>query len=358
MSLASLLMSLPTIACGPPETTTEFTHAEFELSTVVGEVLNQSPAIGMPWDLEVSDSILWIADASGDPMVHAVDVNTGGLIRSLGRRGGGPGEFDGQVFGLSVRQGDVPGSVWAYDLEPKRLTRLDVGASSSTDYDIISLTSPGTVIRAFWVGADIIMGTGTTAQDRFVRFDSAGLLVDEISGVLVGDSSVPEAERAKVSFTGAQGCEHGNQGFAVIYFSIGRIELYDAQGALRRVAAVPYPSDAQFAHDPHRNRWSQIQDRRWYVSCTGTVDHLYALFSGRRYDAFDPYSPEADVGRFIHIFSWDTGALVGVLKLDRAVSALSMNGDGSVLYASSEADAKVYRFVLSRALLRSSANGA
>lgn len=49
--------------------------------------------IGEPDDLLARDTLLWVSDRQGEPFLHLLHAQTGVLLRALGRRGAGPGDF-------------------------------------------------------------------------------------------------------------------------------------------------------------------------------------------------------------------------------------------------------------------------
>jgi hypothetical protein len=63
--------------------------------------------------------------ATDRPGVLAMYDRSGRLVRTFGRRGGGPGEFE-QISGIKVGPGD---SLWVYDRSLSRMTLLDPTAS-------------------------------------------------------------------------------------------------------------------------------------------------------------------------------------------------------------------------------------
>ena len=315
-------------------------HGPFHPVLIAGSVVNESPIIGMPADVALADTILWINDAAGDPSLHAIDARTGNLLKSLGRRGDGPGEFHRSAFGLSRREMDRVGSMWAFDMSLQRLSLFDVDLAGPNDVRTVSL--PGVnVTRVLWMGPNRIIGIQGYEDARVVRFDSLGSVEAVVPGPVLGDSTLPRDVRRSATISAFQICGRANRGFTIVYFMVGRVDLFDPDGVYRHSASVPFSSDARHTFNEARDRWFQIRDRMWYLSCTTTDDHIYALFSGR-----SVADTSEQGGRFVHVFEWEDGAFLRAMELEEAVQSITISPDGLTLFGSSTEDAKTYRFDL------------
>jgi hypothetical protein len=305
-------------------------------------VFNESPIVGRPAGLELSGPVLWVRDAAGDPYLHALDASTGEVLQSVGRKGSGPGEFE-SVFQLSAPSSQ-PGSVWAFDLQQQRLTFVTPDEPPSRSSPVIPLQGSPRVVKAVWVAPGEFVGVNEFPRERFVRFDSLGHRVATAPGELLGDSTVPEAARSKATITAFTICPDTNGGFALAYNAAGRVELYSPSAHLRDTVSVPYPSHANFVLDEKTNALKWSYDRVWYLGCDAGARNLYAVFGGRKRDAFPP--EQWSVGRFLHVFSLEDGSLSAVYRLDPPVSDIQVGPDEITIYASSPLTAKVYKFTL------------
>ena len=70
--------------------------------TLKATVLNASSALALPSGLGVVGQYLVVIDDASDSVLHVLDRHDGTWMRSLGRRGRGPGEFFG------TRQAGMP----------------------------------------------------------------------------------------------------------------------------------------------------------------------------------------------------------------------------------------------------------
>jgi hypothetical protein len=332
-----------TVACDNAQSAPELDHDLLDVRTLTGEVLSEAPILGRPYGVVLSGDILWVREGAGEPYLHAVDLRSGEIVESVGRNGAGPGEFDGTPFVLSASKRD-PGSVWAFDLSLRRFTLVQPGHAPDAESRVVLLDGTPRVMKAVSMPDNEFVGVTASSEARFVRFDSTGARVTQRPGPLLGDASVPEAERRKATITGFAICPHPAGGFAVVYGTAGRVELYDSSASLVDTALVPFPSQPAFARDERTGRTRWVDDRSWYLDCEATSRHLYALFAGRSTTEFR--GGQAAIGRFLHVFSWDDGELVSTFELDPPIGSIAINPAGTTLYGASVATAKIYRFRL------------
>lgn len=345
--VAAYMMVLSGIGCESigsesSATTTHATHLSHALLgpiVVPGERMNHDPAIGQPIRLRVADRFLWVVDASLDPTLHVLDLETGQLVHSFGRMGAGPGEFASVPFALEVSRED-PTAVWAFDGRLQRITRFEPRPPSEYEIRSVGFGGDKTVWRVAWVLADRIIGQTNSDDERFLLFSGDGARRAVAPGPLLGPSWAPREERLKASNTAVLMCSWPGRGFVIANGVAGRIEYYDTDARLVRLASVPFPSEAEFEKSANGGiRF--VAKRRYYSGCATTSDYLYALFSGRSWA-----ESEAELrvsGEFVHVFDWE-GELRAVLQLDRPVLGIEVLPTGKYLYGGSILDASIYRF--------------
>lgn len=309
--------------------------------TIVGELLNAAPVIGQPWDAATAESVLWVLDAAGDPEIHAIDLKAGGLLRSLGRKGGGPGELAGGASGLYP---DVDGGsgVWVFDGAAQRLVRFVAGPEQE-DPESIRLLDVPVLHKAAWVAGGFGVGVGRDPARRFVLFDSAGALVRAVPGEVLGPPSMPLEERIRATVTRFSLCVRPGGGrFAIAYGDAGRITIHDAQLSRTWEAEVPDPGEPEFQAD----RVGVLRFRRntlRYLGCAAARERLFALYSGK---SFTPATADdANHGSLVHVFDWD-GNMVDTLTVEPALRGIAVDGAGATLYGVSLLTAGAYRFGL------------
>ncbi|MEQ9568688.1 MAG: hypothetical protein RLN75_00740, partial [Longimicrobiales bacterium] len=263
-----------------------------EEGVLQGQVLSDSPIIGIPTGLQLAESGLWVLDAAGDPFLHLVDPGTGSVERSFGRLGQGPGEFQGVPFGISVDDQAYP---WAWDIQGSRLTRLTETMADSAE--TMLLQGVPTPFHVVWLQGRIV-GVSPSAEARFSLFSADGARIGNVPGRLPGDESIPQRERMRAASSGIGICATpGRLGFALVYFSAGLVEVYDLDGDYRFDLEVPEPSPHPF-QEGEDGAMEFAPTKMHYTSCGASRDHLFAVWSGKRMSAGD----EGLAGSVVDVF--------------------------------------------------------
>jgi hypothetical protein len=319
--------------------TISLSHRSLHPVALHGEMLIASPVIGNPRHLVVQGSGLWIADHSGDPYLHLVDLRTGQLVLSRGQHGEGPGDF-GESPQFSLRPGDEVG-IWAYDARLRRLTRE--GSDPTSGYVIVP--TPERQVESVWsygwLGRNRLVGVGDLDTNRLMFADTTGRLLAMVRSDLLGPDSVSlEARRAVSSGFSACAVPAAHR-LAVLFQLGGRIDIHDTLGRLLVRAKVPFPSDGEWAMTRRGRVWAQA-NWFYYLDCAGSANYLYALFGGHRTDG--PGGGQTRAARYVHVFDWD-GNLVAVLGLDHEMSTIATAGD-TMLYAAGQETQGVYSYRL------------
>lgn len=316
-------------------------HSQFEPVSLQGEIFHVSPVVGRPAQLGSSGQRLWIADAARDPDLHMLDRASGDLLHSIGRKGQGPGDLASPAQ-IHVVPGDSSGAIWAWDRGLRRLTRFD-GQEPSLDPITVTVEFPAGVpgpYRVAWLEPDLLVGIHPSEEARFSLFTASGQHVKTVPGTFLGPEQVRLSLRRNVTIGSFNACSWPGRGFAIIYFLVGRIEFYDRDAQLVRLAHVPFPSEAFVEED---GEFVPARGREYYRDCVVHDDRLYAAFSGRRESAYE--APDSYAAEFVHLFDW-AGALRRVYRLEPAVHNMEISAEGGALYGASLSDATIYRFTL------------
>lgn len=312
-------------------------HAQVPILLATAQEVSSNPAFGKLDDLILRGDRLWVVDAGEDPFLHLIDAGTGAVVRSFGRRGEGPGDFE-SIMWLEPNPHD-PAGVVAFDVQLRRLTEIGLDStgvpSVGTIVELPSSPRPRRVIL-FRNG---YLGWLSEPGPRWVLFGHDGETSRYVDGPLVGPEEAPFKERMNAS-SALMVCDKPDESkFAVLYVSAGRIELHDSAAAFLGLAGVPDSTNGSF--EPQRNgelRWNG--SRFFYSSCAATNRFLFALFSGRE------MGPAADVtwaGDVVEVYSWD-GVLAGQIDLSTRVTRIAIDSLGSTLYGSGADGQTVFRF--------------
>jgi len=319
-------------------------HESFSPVSLSSEPFSSDTVLGQPGTLVVHDGLLWVVDYSGEPWLHALDTVSGRVAWSGGQRGEGPGQF-GMINGLGTA--GTPGTLWAFDANARRFTAIDTTLGGIVNPELVGFTMPGRLSRATPFGDGTFFGLQMLPPDsgHAVVVDRTGAITESGEWPFLGGDSVPRLERMLASggSLGVVLCAHPNGArAAVAYSAAGRIDVFDSTAQHVGAAEVPFPADAAFSVGDDGSLHAS-RPRFWYRDCTATAEHLFALFSGRRWDDYDP--PDGSAAEFVHVFTWD-GRLVRVLHLDQQVAQIGVSADGRTLYAVPMGEAAIIRYAV------------
>lgn len=284
-----------------------------------GSVINASPVLAMPTRLEIVGDYLAILDAASDSALHVVDRHTGVLVRSLGRRGRGPGEFQGAWALDGARHHDA--AVWVYDVSLRRLTRVPLegeGVSTPQRWRMISLADGTLLTESRWLDDETLLVAGLFDDELVAFYDSAGRRFGRRAvrdrGTTAGWAPQARQARLVVHPTGTLAA------LASRYES--RVELL----ALASGAATKIEGRAGLSPDEQS---PPSLDRIHYVDVAATAHSVVAVYSGR--DSRE-YGVRAPFGRCLQVFDW-YGILRGAFRLDTDVLAIAIDEEEHLLYA-------------------------
>lgn len=311
---------------------------------LTGEVIAAGPLLGYPGALAFNGGQLWIADFSGDPFVHILDLTTKAIVSSRGRRGPGPGEFQSidAIFPTTQRIGEM----WAYDGTGRKLVRLAKDGAPRPELSV-KLPAVGGIThlapsRNGWLG----WTRNADSTKRFVLLDQQGVVSGFAAGNLLGKDPVPFKQRIIASVNLLLCMSPNRERFAITYAAAQRVEIHDSTGTFIAFANVPAPTDAVFVADRAGAFWWQRPQYN-YVACVATNNHIYALYSGRTDE--DPETgkstPGAEYAHFIHVFNW-SGDLLTVYSTTEALGTIAVTDDEQWLYAGVLDSPAIIRYAL------------
>jgi len=294
------------------------TGGDASLPALAGTVLNASPVLALPKRIAVVGDYLVVIDAASDSALHVFDRHTGRLARSVGRRGKGPGEFEG-AWALS-QDVHADGTVWVYDLALRRLTRVPLSANADEHASarrMLHLSGGAVLTGPRWIAPDTILSLGFLMDARVALFDSTG----RRSGAMGRPLFSPEAGQPMQAAQALLAAHPDHRRFAIANRYVSRIELLDlARGTIQSVAGPVAVNPGPAVIDLGRFA---------YVDVVATATRVVALFSGR---TVEEYEGDAGFGNVLHVFDWE-GRFLGAYRLDADVLAIAADEGGDAVYA-------------------------
>lgn len=313
----------------------EVDHAPLRPIEVTGRVLARGDYLAQPGRLLAMGEHLLVLDAAADSVLHLVSARDGRRVRSQGRRGAGPGEYQG-VWSLAVDPRD-PESAWAYDIALSRLTRVRVRGDEGTDRDpaTINLSAELAPTQPLWLSDSVFVTPNFSPRGRLLFFDRRGGLLRAAGAPSSDDKGTPPGVLQQ-AWVGTLALCPDRRRMVIATQYADQLELYDESGERIRTVRGPFGFDPRFTVadlQGFRTMSSDASMRHGYVDVATTQDRIYALFSGRTREAF---GGDASFGRYVHVYDWK-GELVRVLKLDRDLLSIALSPDGRRLYGAAHA---------------------
>jgi hypothetical protein len=305
------------------------------------EVLASSPAFGIPYRVRAIRGDLLVADQARGPTLHLVDGETGRLLRSLGRWGRGPGEFE-SVVSIDTMPGGA-GLVSLYDFNLQRITTIAIDSLRDRGIHVVATTRldwrPESVAR---LSDGRLLAVNASDSSLVQTIDSSGrILVHRALSTL----QVPSADSAfmRTAYK-ARLCGVRGQQAALAFRFTSNVSIIDLSSGVDVAASVPHTFGPAFIDTPligkRTFKGGAPGVRYAYIDCVATNSAVYALFGGRligKYDrAFD------NAGRYVHRFDW-SGRLTASWRLDHDAFGLAVID--STLITIAEEDKPVLRKV-------------
>ncbi|MBB4635845.1 BF3164 family lipoprotein [Longimicrobium terrae] len=315
----------PSLKYGPAE----LDHSSLRPVKVNSRVFASGSFLGMPGRMLVSGDYLLVLDGATDSAVHVISTRDGHRVRSIGRRGKGPGEFEG-ARSFAVRSaGDPP---WVFDISLGRLTQVDPAtpfhpASART----LLLAGEVLPVQPLWLNDTLLVSPNFSDRGRLTFFNSEGKFLRG-AGTLPSAPGTPPSVLQQ-AWVGGMTASRSRGLLAIATFYADQLEIFRNDGTLVRKVRGPFHFDPQYTVANAGGMLTMSSGdamRIGYSSVVSTDEYIYAVFSGRTREGFGPSS---SFGRYIHVFDWD-GELVKVLELDTAVLSLALSADHRTLYAS------------------------
>ena len=311
----------------------DFTAADRD--SLRGTILSTDDTLGTLHAVEVVGPYLVAADFSY-PSPHVLQRSDGSYVGRLGKRGEGPGEFQG-TWSIYAESGSPP-VVWAYDLQNLRMTRIHIDSMRATDaYEprMINFSVGFSPTTPRVIGDSVVVTPGFLLEPGRLAYltPGTGSLKEVVGPPYPNPDDVPQGvlQHAYQSYM----TQHPNRSRVALAFRYtDRLEILRPDGELLQVARGPDRTDPIFEVGSMQGepaRASTPETLSAYIAISATTDRLYLLYVGTTRG-----ESRRDHAREVHVFDWD-GRLKRVYDLEYTASGLSVSPDGTALYASRQA---------------------
>jgi hypothetical protein len=298
--------------------------------TIRSAVLYGGDALGRPQSIGIAGEWLLVGDRPQPHALHLIRRTDGHHAASWGRDGEGPGEFR-TLWGI---QPDRDGRAWLYDPSLSRLTLIDAPSLAAGRPDpvrrMVRLHADMVPMTALWMADTLLVSSGMFTQGRLAMFDASGRLKRVAGSLPAAREGIPP-QVAQHAYSGTLVRHPTRPLLAIGTRHADRVELYDADGRLLRVARGPRGFEPVFevAMAGGQPTMASGDEMRFgYVDVAAAGEHLYALYSGA---SRGERPGRASFGGEVHVFDWD-GRLLRILPLDHLALGLAVSDDGRTLY--------------------------
>lgn len=293
------------------------------------EVLSNDTTLGVPTRVyTLDDSSIAVVSAS-EPFIHVLDRTSGRVRTSFGRRGQGSAQF----VGVRALGNVGAGGFWAYDVTGQKLVRrTQVGGLDS----VVPVPNARIFEMPLALNRGRFIAFAPSESSRILAFGPDLTNVEARGTALRATNRVdiPEETQAR-SVGGARVCFNRRRGLiALAYVNMNRLDVIDTGGAdvWTSTAADTNRFEPVFTTDARGYGYSSglRGSRVGYVSCSGSDDRLYALYSGNV--IAEPAPGAAGMGSLVVVFGWD-GAVLGRYWLHEPTFGIALDRSGNALLA-------------------------
>lgn len=264
----------------------------------------------------VVGSQIWVLDRKGEPFLHEIDLESGQLIRSRGRRGGGPGEFRRIATVGAIGQD----SIGVFDESLGRLTRIGVHSGSWEGSPSIPLGELGGMLVLSLLPLPGGQWLGKTYADSgsFVVLHADGTLSRTVAVPMLGGRDTPLQARKAASVQGGYCASPDGRFMAVAYAYAPRVTIVELGTGRSHNAETPATAEPRWME---RDGGVTINDSTvFYRDCVITERSVFALFLGKNI-RLDGAATGLDAAT-VHVFDLE-GQLTAVWSLEKGISTLA-----------------------------------
>lgn len=326
--MATSMLGIVISGCEPK---LEFTHDGLPVfATGERRQLHRSEDLALPFRSAVVGDYLIVLDRASDPAVHVLNRFDGSLLQSYGRKGAGPGEFEGP---WSIDPDPTADGFWVYDVQHSRMTHIDLGQllvdPDSVVPEIVNIRASGGLSGPVWTSHGFWVSTGSFDDSRMAQLDRDGTELARVGPPPPGDPLISTSVRQQIHEGTIVSGPNGDRIVLASWYA-SRIDVFDPQGTLLAIMKVPFEWEIGVEDLATREFFAIRPDTRFgYMKATVSDKWIFGLFSGRTRRS----NPERlDFGRFVHVFEWN-GRFVGYIRLAVDAIDISVASDGATLYA-------------------------
>lgn len=294
----------------------------FKGRLLIGKSFHQQNVLGRPSGILYSAGKLIIFDRSpisDGKQVSIYNSETHKLLYSFGRKGSGPGEYQG-LWSIDRKVANE-NKITLLDLILHRYTILDITDSTKIEIDtMITLKEGEAYCPVFVNDSTIISIGGLLKQGRFAEYGLDGNIRKYLGELLPGKKSetpIPIHQQASI---GRLKVTPDGSKYVICAYESDYIDIYNNDGTLKKRIEGPLGLPPQYkvrwiAGEPNC-AFDQEKGVSCYLDIALSNDKIYALYSG------EPSKNPEVAGRYLHVYNME-GRFIETLIVDNKLRKIS-----------------------------------
>lgn len=339
--LLSFICFLVFIRCSDVENKKDLFSEVYHVNSE--KIIDESSLLD-PWDIELTDSFIVVANQEGNPILETYSLN-GELYNKFLTKGNGPNEM--------VYEGDLRKSkgnlILAYDLFRERYFLYNLEKKESTPIrilDLLPMQADSVLLFQKVIQTDeLLIAESKSPKGRILLMDNQGKLIKYVFDFPEKiDPRVSDYENASLYNVSMTYCPT-NKRLATVTHAAGLFDIYqvddnDIQRVWDHNEFLPVNLEVVDFGDGARIARTK-KSRYGYAAITSSNKYVYAIYSGRSFE-----QPNYSYGNIIRVMDWN-GKRGCTISTDVDIRDIAVDNKDEYIYAiaiNKNDDPEVVRF--------------
>lgn len=292
-----------------------------------------------PWEIEITDSLIILANKEGEPIIETYDFQ-GRLKQKFLSKGNGPFEI---VTANGIQRGDNSNDIYVYDLFKRRHFHYDLNTQKINKPDTIIDFQPYQKDSILLFESVLMINNGMLAESR--QSNGRIILMDRQGNFKRYGGEFPPKFSDKLSDYENTDLYHmtmtynkNNNKLATATHVAGLLDIFDlSNDTIKHVWGKNdfLPQNIKLVEIGDEARVAFTRNSKFgYTTITSSSNYIYALYSGKLFN-----EPNYEYGNMIKVFNWkgDKGLCIHtdmylrditVDKMNNYIYAIADNGEG------------------------------
>ena len=278
-----------------------------------------------PLGIEIIENNLYIFQPNGENAALIMDIDSGNIINSWGRRGNGPGEFYYPIYWGKTQDTFYLHNVNRYQLRKYTLLDSELTLAKEIEMDKNQFLRHATVLENGCIVASVIYGTPKPL-----------ILLDKQLNTLINFGDIPDKAHSSENHITYSHCLSSYKNmFVAAMHNLGYIACYEQKGD-----SIEKKWEHYLEKPIYKGRELDRKTlKRGFSDVKMTSKYIFCVYFGKKWDISGNSQPET-----ILVFNHE-GKLLKNFHLDRSISQIAISNDEKTIYAISlEPDINVIKY--------------